>query len=58
MALLGNIRCVGYDYFFQRNTAMLESAVVVIDKLVVIIGVDEIIVVFGKYEGRTDIDFG
>src|SRR5690606_18137291 len=33
---------------------MLKCALIVIDKLIVVIGIDKIVIVFGKYKRRTD----
>src|SRR5690606_965449 len=55
--LFGTICCIGNNHFFQGYTSMLECAAVIVDKLIVIIGIDEVIIVFCEDKGRAHMKF-
>src|SRR5690606_35655522 len=55
--LFGTICCIGNNHFFQGYTSMLECAAVIVDKLIVITGIDEVIIVFCEDKGRAHMKF-
>src|SRR5690606_20245061 len=46
------------NHFFQRDSSVLESFVKIIDEVIVVIGINEIDIFFGKNETGTDVQFG